>query len=91
MLERLTSCPLGHECEKVVDGKLVTCAWLLNVKGIDPQTGEPVDKTMCAIVATPLMSMDITKAVYGNSHAIKTQSELLIKGLPSGKKEITHK
>lgn len=90
MLEKLTSCPLGHECERAVEGKLITCAWLLDVKGIDPQTGESIDKKMCAVVAAPLMSMDITKAVYGNSQAVSTQSSLLSKVITSGKKELTH-
>ena len=86
MLERLTSCPLGHQCERINGDKIETCAWLMTVKGVDTQTGESVDKQMCAIVAQTMMIMDNTKAVYGNSNAQANLATVLL----NGKKDSQH-
>jgi hypothetical protein len=80
MLEKLTVCPLGNECEKVVDGKIHVCAWLLDLKGIDPQTGNSVDKKQCAIVAQAMLIMDNTKVAYGQIQASSNLAEVILNG-----------
>jgi hypothetical protein len=65
MLKELATCPLGHECQKIVNNEIHTCAWYLTLKGVDPQTGENVDIKRCAIVAQTMLLMDNTKATYG--------------------------
>ena len=80
MLERLTTCPLGSTCEKIVEGKIRTCAWYMTIKGTDTQTGEQVDKQMCAIVAQALLVMDNTKATYGQTQAQTNLAGILLNG-----------
>lgn len=77
MLERLVTCPLGHHCESVRDNKIEICAWLMDVKGVDPQTGEQVDKQVCAVVAQTMMLMDNTKAMFGVANSQATLSQVL--------------
>ncbi len=43
------SCPLGHTCDE--------CHWFIQLQGLNPQTGLPMDKYMCAIVAIPLLTV----------------------------------
>lgn len=80
MLEKLITCPLGSECETVKDNKIHQCAWLLEIKGVDPQTGEQVNKKQCAVVAQVLMTMDNTKATFGLSNAHANLSTILLNG-----------
>jgi hypothetical protein len=70
MLKRLVTCPLGSTCEKIVGDEIHTCAWYMTIKGTDTQTGEQVDKQMCAMVAQPMLTMDITKATFGQVTAL---------------------
>lgn len=80
MLERLITCPLGHKCESVKDDKLEVCAWLMTLKGTDTQTGEQVDKQMCAVVVQPMMIMDNTKATFGHINAQANLATVLLNG-----------
>ena len=70
MLKRLVTCPLGSTCEKIVGDEIHTCAWYMTIKGTDTQTGEQVDRQMCAIVAQPMLTMDVTKAAFGQVTAL---------------------
>lgn len=77
MLKRLVTCPLGSTCEKIVGDEIHTCAWYMTVKGTDTQTGEQVDKQMCAMVAQPMLTMDITKATFGQVTALTNLAGIL--------------
>ena len=54
------TCPLGHTCEKVVGNHIEICAWYTKVQGTNPQTGERVDETKCAISLIPLLQIEQT-------------------------------
>lgn len=54
-----TTCPLFR---KDVSRVCHTCAWYTRIQGIHPQTGEQLDKWMCAITATVLATLDAGKA-----------------------------
>ncbi len=77
MLKKLATCPLGHQCEKIVGDEVHVCAWLMTVKGIEPATGEKVDKQECAIVVQSLVIMDNTKATHGQNNALATLSGII--------------
>lgn len=78
MLKKLTTCPLGHQCEKIVGDEVHVCAWLMTVKGIEPSSGEQVNKQECAIVVQALVIMDNTKATYGQNNAIATLTGVML-------------
>jgi hypothetical protein len=80
MLKRLTICPLGSDCEKIVGDTVHTCAWYLSVKGTDPQTGEQVEQKSCAVVAQAMLQMDTTKAVYGQITAQTNLAKVILHG-----------
>jgi len=84
MLEKLVTCPLGHACETIKDNKIHVCAWLLELKGVDPQTGEQVDKKQCAIVSQAILIMDNTKATYGQIQASNQLAEAIANGKEPG-------
>lgn len=57
-LKVVTSCPLGHTCEKVEGDTINRCQWYTNIKGNNPQTGEAMDKWDCAMAWQPLLLIE---------------------------------
>lgn len=51
-------CPLGNECEKVVNNKLQICPWYVKVRGKDPQSNEELDEWRCAMAWMPLLMVE---------------------------------
>lgn len=68
-MDKRRSCPLGHECESIKtdpDTKkqyIDQCMWLERVRGTHPQTGQEVDKTMCAVNALVVGIFDNSKTM----------------------------
>jgi len=60
-MEIETFCPFGAKCEEAVDGKIRRCQLYTNIKGFNPQTGEPLDLWECAIVHNVLMLIEASR------------------------------
>ncbi|MGK0419178.1 MAG: hypothetical protein ACJARV_000059 [Candidatus Pseudothioglobus sp.] len=59
-LEVKLTCPLGSNCEKIVDGVIERCAWYIKLSGVDVQTGKELEEvTQCAIAWQPQLSIGI--------------------------------
>jgi hypothetical protein len=71
MIPNRKVCPLGSECERIIDGKLESCMWYIDIKGRNPQTGEHVDKKDCAIAVLPILMVQ----AYSASEHIATSAE----------------
>lgn len=54
-----TRCPLWR---KDVSKVCHTCEWYSRIQGMHPQTGEQLDKWMCAVTAQLLATLDAGKA-----------------------------
>jgi hypothetical protein len=72
MLEVNRSCPLGHQCESVKDGKLDRCAWYTEVQGMHPQTGDVINEHKCAIAWMPILLVDVSRTNRGQTSAIES-------------------
>ena len=72
MLEIELTCPLGSTCEQIIDGKIHRCAWYVELKGKDPQTGEDIAESRCAMAWQPLLAIEGNGAIKGV--AISVQS-----------------
>ncbi|RKY42323.1 MAG: hypothetical protein DRP85_03290 [Candidatus Makaraimicrobium thalassicum] len=57
-LEEVLTCPLGSECREVRDNKLYKCAWLVELEGTHPQTGDKVKEDKCAIQWMPILMIE---------------------------------
>lgn len=62
-MEVRTTCPLGHTCERAVEGAIERCAWYTRVVGVDPQTGQDVDDWRCAIAWQPVIMLEVAAKV----------------------------
>ena len=73
------TCPLGSRCEEVRDGKIYRCAWFTTLAGRNPQTGDHMDESACAIAFMPLMQVEVAQANRGTSEAVVSLREETIK------------
>lgn len=79
MIDIVKTCPLGHTCEKAVDGKLERCMWYMQIQGTNPQTGEAIDKFDCAMVWQPILMMESAKETLGVAQSVHSLRNETIK------------
>jgi hypothetical protein len=74
-----TTCPLGSECEKIVDGEIHRCAWYVELQGTNPQDGTPINESKCAMAWQPLLMIEGNGAQRGITQSILSLREETIK------------
>jgi len=57
-IKKVYTCPLGSTCEKIGDGVIERCAWYVKIEGTNPNTGEFMCESRCAMAWTPLLMID---------------------------------
>lgn len=72
-MEVCITCPLGSECETIIDNKLHRCAWYTKLKGKDAQ-GEERDEWACAIAWQPILLLEIAGKVRQTNASIQTMT-----------------
>lgn len=80
-LKVVKTCPLGSQCQQVVNGELHVCEWFTVVKGTNPQTGEPLDEEGCAIRLNLLVSLNGAKAQDRATNTLHEGAQLFRKVL----------
>lgn len=68
---RLT-CPLGHKCEEAKDGEIHRCAWFVELRGRNPNTGEEIDERGCSMAWLPVLLIENARVSTGTSAAIES-------------------
>jgi len=77
-MKTILTCPLGHTCEKAVDGAIERCAWYTNIKGKDPQSEEIIDQWKCAMAWQPILLIENTAQSRGTGAAVESfRNEML--------------
>ena len=79
------TCPLGSNCERVIDGAIERCAWYVKLEGEHPQSGEKMNESRCAMAWIPVLQIEgngqnrhITTAVQSlRNETIKRQNAAL--------------
>lgn len=66
------SCPLGHKCEEARDGAVHRCAWFVQLRGRNPNTGEEVDERGCAMAWMPVLLIETAGAARSTSAAVES-------------------
>ena len=78
-LEVKLTCPLGHTCERVVDGAIERCMWYKELAGRDPQSEEVVQRWDCAIAWLPLLNVEMSGTNRGQTAAIESMRNETVK------------
>tara|TARA_B100002019_G_scaffold283816_1_gene290711 strand:+ start:1232 stop:1564 length:333 start_codon:yes stop_codon:yes gene_type:complete len=48
------------------------CSWYTQIRGANPQTGEPVDEWGCAITWLPMLTIENSQQQRSTSHAVES-------------------
>jgi len=72
----------GRFCPLIKEDCIQTkCAWFTQVRGIHPQTGEPVDEWACAMAWLPVLLIDNTQQTRQHGAAIESLRNESVKAL----------
>lgn len=71
MIDTVITCPLGHTCEEVKDGKIHRCAWYIQMAGTD-QNNQLVNENRCAIAWQPILMVEMSSTNRGQTQAIES-------------------
>ena len=80
------TCPLGSECETIVDNELCRCAWYIDLRGVDEKGEETSEKT-CTIPALAKMGVRGIIATNGIQASIESGRNTIVK-LANGAKKL---
>lgn len=79
MIKTEITCPLGSKCEEIKNDTLHRCRWYTQVQGMDPQTGEQLDKWDCAIAWIPILTIEMSRTNRGQTAALESFRNEMIK------------
>ena len=48
------------------------CQWFCQVRGVNPNTGEPVDEWQCAVTLLPILLIENSQQQRSTSHAVES-------------------
>lgn len=72
MVDTVLTCPLGHQCEAVREGRIERCAWLVELRGQNPNTGEERNEHGCAMHWLPVLLVETSGAARSTSAAVES-------------------
>jgi hypothetical protein len=65
-------CPLGSQCEKIVDDTIKRCVWFMEIAGVNPTTGETIDDKGCAMVWLPVLLVENSRQQKSTAAAVES-------------------
>jgi len=80
VVETKMTCPLGSTCEEIKDGAIYRCAWFIEVKGENPNTGEALNERGCAMTWLPMLMIDNSMRQRSTNSAIESFRNEMVKG-----------
>ena len=86
----VVSCPLGSKCEEIKDGAIHRCAWYIQMEGVNPQNGQTFNKKDCAIAWQPLLSIEMARTNQGQTAALESFRNEMVKGNQQMTKALLH-
>lgn len=66
-----TVCPLGSECERVVEDHIERCAWYVQIEGVNPQNGDRVNDSKCSMAWQPILMIEQTAGVNQTASSVQ--------------------
>ena len=83
MINKVNVCPLGAQCERIVDGKIEVCMWQVELEGKNPQDNTDVKKKDCAMAVLPIMLVQSSAINSRLTSATESVRNVLHEGLKS--------
>jgi hypothetical protein len=66
------TCPLGSQCEKIVDGTIMRCVWYTQISGLNANTGEQMDEQGCAMTLLPVLLLENARQHRSTAAAVES-------------------
>ena len=80
-LKIIKKCPLGMDCERIVDNTIERCEWYQEIiTGRNAQTDEKLKKRVCVMILNNLLLMESNKRLVGNQAAIESLRNETVNG-----------
>jgi len=81
-MEVVLTCPLGSDCEKAVGQVIHRCRWYITLEGQDPQSGDKINDSRCAMEYIPVLQIESSGVMTGVRDIMqKTRSETMVNQL----------
>jgi hypothetical protein len=80
MIKTELTCPLGSKCEEIKDNTIKRCRWYTLIQGMNPQTGESMDKWDCAISWIPILTLEMSRTNQGQTAALESFRNEMVEG-----------
>jgi hypothetical protein len=96
-VKTVSTCPLGSTCERVANGVIERCAWYVKIEGTNPNTGEFMSESKCAMAWQPLLFIDVSGKLNENIAAVQSLRNETLKRqdifleVINGSKALTHR
>ena len=71
-METVRTCPLGSVCEEIRNNQIHRCMWYIELQGSNPQTGEPMNQTNCAMAWQPILLVEGNGRTVGVAAAVES-------------------
>jgi hypothetical protein len=81
-IESKANCPLDgfKPCRKL------DCAWFMQIRGTNPNTGEPVDEWGCSMAWMPMLMIENSQQQRGTSAAVESFRNEMVKNNEVGQR-----
>ncbi len=73
------NCPLW---QKDVSKVCHTCKWYTQIRGLNPNTGEPMDRWACAIELMPILQIEVAKETRQGAAATESFRNAVVQSVP---------
>lgn len=84
-LQKEANCPLN----KFKPCKALECAWFIQIRGMNPNTGEPVDEWGCAMSWTPILLIENAQQSRQTGAAVESFRNEMVKAQSKSAELIT--
>lgn len=81
-LERKTNCPLNgfNPC------KQLECAWFIQIRGMDPNTGKDIDDWGCSMAWLPILTIENSQQQRSTGAAVESFRNEMVKANETGQR-----
>ena len=71
-IKTVTTCPFGSQCEEIKEKAVHRCAWYIELAGVNPNTGAPINERGCAMRWVPILLIENSQQQRSTSAAVES-------------------
>lgn len=79
-MEIKLTCPLGSDCETILDNRMHRCRWYIALRGKNPMGEDVIDRWGCAMEWLPVLLVENAQTNRGQTQAIESFRNEMVDG-----------